>query len=205
VTKKQGGPVRPLRFSKLLEQHKRRLLQVGWREVRSSSASRQGRISVPAFQRPCRHHTSCDHVSSEALPEIQRVFRRRDTTRHRPATPLARARRGEIPRELGNCSSLVLLSLAANQLQGTIPDAPGSAANQLRYLYLTLNSLVGVVPPSTGNLSSLVLLPFLPKQSGGDLCPISVDELGGNRLQADDDQGWEFLRSLTNCTRKCCC
>jgi hypothetical protein len=107
--------------------------------------------------------------------------------------------------ELGNCSSLVLLSLAANQLQGTIPDAPGSAANQLRYLYLTLNSLVGVVPPSTGNLSSLVLLPFLPKQSGGDLCPISVDELGGNRLQADDDQGWEFLRSLTNCTRKCCC
>ena len=68
---------------------------------------------------------------------------------------------GEIPRELGNLTSLEVLDLGGgvfdfdeNRLRGEIPPELGNLAN-LKLLDLSWNRLSGEIPPELGNLSNL--------------------------------------------------
>uniref|UniRef100_A0A8I6YHL5 non-specific serine/threonine protein kinase n=1 Tax=Hordeum vulgare subsp. vulgare TaxID=112509 RepID=A0A8I6YHL5_HORVV len=59
---------------------------------------------------------------------------------------------------LTNCTSLEVLSLAGNQLQGTIPNTIGNFSSSLTEIYLGGNKLSGMVRTSVGNLGSLYFL-----------------------------------------------
>ncbi|KAJ1280005.1 hypothetical protein BS78_04G199100 [Paspalum vaginatum] len=59
---------------------------------------------------------------------------------------------------LANCTSLIELSLAGNDLHGHIPNSIGNLSTTLKYLLIGGNNLSGVVPPSIGKLSGLVQL-----------------------------------------------
>ncbi|KAL5212795.1 hypothetical protein ABZP36_023642 [Zizania latifolia] len=69
---------------------------------------------------------------------------------------------------LRNCSSLRVLSLAQNRLQGVIPNSIGNLSTTLQQLLLGENNLLGVVPPM-GNLHSLVSLSFGENNLGGSI------------------------------------
>lgn len=56
---------------------------------------------------------------------------------------------------LGNCSSLQVLSLRENQLQGIIPDSIGNLSPDIWHIFLDGNQLWGDVPHSIGNLHGL--------------------------------------------------
>jgi len=59
---------------------------------------------------------------------------------------------------LANCISLVVLSLAANNLEGSLPSSIGNLSSNLTYLYLGGNSLSGQIPHSIAKLSALTYL-----------------------------------------------
>ncbi|MCE2055055.1 hypothetical protein HAX54_041842 [Datura stramonium] len=61
---------------------------------------------------------------------------------------------GEIPKELGNISSLLYLNLEANQFSGTVPSELGKLIS-LQTLILSSNQLVGEVPTSFSELINL--------------------------------------------------
>lgn len=56
---------------------------------------------------------------------------------------------------LTNCSSLNVLALFQNQLNGQLPSSVGNLTSQLQYLLLGQNELSGSVPSSIGNLQGL--------------------------------------------------
>lgn len=71
----------------------------------------------------------------------------------------ARDNRGwEFLNALTNCSLLGMLSLAGNQLHGSIPSSIGNISADLQELYLGGNGLSGIVPPSIGRLQALITL-----------------------------------------------
>jgi Leucine-rich repeat (LRR) protein len=59
---------------------------------------------------------------------------------------------------LRNCRNLSLLSLAGNQLSGTIPEYIGDLSTELTQLFLDHNNLSGIAPSSIGNLTGLTKL-----------------------------------------------
>lgn len=65
---------------------------------------------------------------------------------------------GEFFDALTNCSVLQVLSLARNQINGSIPNSLGNLSTTLERLILSANTLSGLVPPSIGNLGSLIQL-----------------------------------------------
>ncbi|KAH7280943.1 hypothetical protein KP509_36G021700 [Ceratopteris richardii] len=64
---------------------------------------------------------------------------------------------GSIPSELGELSSLQVLSLSQNSLYGEIPPSFGRLRN-LQHLDLSYNMLSGAVPPELGAMESLVIM-----------------------------------------------
>ncbi|XBI95380.1 hypothetical protein VPH35_031864 [Triticum aestivum] len=113
---------------------------------------------------------------------------------------------GTIPLLFFNMSSLQYLGFGSNKLQGSLP--PDDAVNLpiLEELHLGNNHLSGRIPSSFANSTRMQLLSLARNNfhgrvapNIGKLCPVRV-ELGSNRLQADDAEGWEFLRFFTNCT-----
>ncbi len=75
---------------------------------------------------------------------------------------------GTIPKELGNLSSLTLLSLSENELTGTIPTELGNLSN-LMGLDLGGNQLSGPIPTELGNLSNLMGLDLGGNQLSGGI------------------------------------
>lgn len=59
---------------------------------------------------------------------------------------------------LANCTKLQRLSLAANQLQGHVPNSLGNFTVQLQSLYLGQNHLSGSFPSGVANLPNLIVL-----------------------------------------------
>uniref|UniRef100_A0A5B6YKQ3 non-specific serine/threonine protein kinase n=1 Tax=Davidia involucrata TaxID=16924 RepID=A0A5B6YKQ3_DAVIN len=62
---------------------------------------------------------------------------------------------GNIPKELGDCESLLSLNLSDNGLSGDIPSELGSLVGLQYLLDLSSNSLSGSIPSNLGKLTSL--------------------------------------------------
>jgi len=94
---------------------------------------------------------------------------------------------GSLPAELGNFSSLQLMSLFLNQLNGSLPPELGNLSN-LSELYLDYNNLSGNIPSEWGNLVSLQLLRLDNNHISGSIPP----ELGNlsslQKLYLHDNQ-----------------
>ena len=77
---------------------------------------------------------------------------------------------GSIPPELGNLASLRKLYLYENNLTGSIPPELGSLA-ELQQLRLSENNLTGSIPPELGNLAGLKSLQFHKNRLTGSIPP----------------------------------
>uniref|UniRef100_A0A0D9VI59 non-specific serine/threonine protein kinase n=1 Tax=Leersia perrieri TaxID=77586 RepID=A0A0D9VI59_9ORYZ len=130
---------------------------------------------------------------------------------------------GKIPIKLGLLSNLSVLRLYKNSLTGTIPPVLGTITG-LKDLSLDYNHLEGSIPGELGKLSGLIaLLGHIPASLGnasalelidlssnnfsglvpslfGKLSSLSELDLQGNNFEANDNNSWEFLHALGNCT-----
>ena len=95
---------------------------------------------------------------------------------------------GSIPPELGDLANLQELTLADNQLAGAIPPELGDLAN-LEELTLADNQLTGAIPAELGNLANLTVLTLADNQLTGaipaelgDLANLEELTLAGNLL-----------------------
>ena len=75
---------------------------------------------------------------------------------------------GSIPSELGQLTSLTVLSLSGNELSGSIPPALGQLTS-LTGLYLNSNQLSGSIPPALGQLTSLTGLYLYDNELSGSI------------------------------------
>ncbi|KAM7530496.1 hypothetical protein LguiB_033906 [Lonicera macranthoides] len=76
------------------------------------------------------------------------------STRLSSISVLANRLSGEIPKELGNITTLTYLALEANQFSGTIPPELGNLIN-LETLMLSSNKLTGMLPTTFATLRNL--------------------------------------------------
>ncbi|CAL5020908.1 unnamed protein product [Urochloa decumbens] len=112
---------------------------------------------------------------------------------------------GAITRTLSNRSSLLYIDLSFNMLGNTLPSDIGDTLPNLTFLYLNSNKFEGNIPASLGNISGLLELDFsfnnfigqVPS-SLGKYGKLSYLNLGANKLEANDSQGWEFIDTLSN-------
>ncbi|MDE2793703.1 MAG: hypothetical protein OXL34_02695 [Gemmatimonadota bacterium] len=86
---------------------------------------------------------------------------------------------GPIPPELGDLTSLSMLSLEGNDLQGPIPPELGKLSN-LSLLDLGDNSLTGPIPPELGDLTELTEL-ALPDNELTGAIPVALTNLSNLR------------------------
>ncbi|XP_051139156.1 probable LRR receptor-like serine/threonine-protein kinase At3g47570 [Andrographis paniculata] len=110
---------------------------------------------------------------------------------------------GSIPSQLFN-SSIEVLSLEANQLQGTIPSDAGHTLRNIHRLNLGANKLSGEIPVSLLNASSLEFIMLVENKFNGpmlrnfeSLPNLFYLNVADNSVHGDVS----FISSLTNCTR----
>lgn len=115
---------------------------------------------------------------------------------------------GPVPLSIFNVSSIEILDLGFNKLSGSLPLNIGLKLPRLKRFNTLANHFEGVIPPSFSNASALESLllrgnryhGLIPRDIGihGNL---KVFMLGDNQLQATKPRGWDFLTSLTNCSK----
>lgn len=111
-----------------------------------------------------------------------------------------------MPQALCNQSSLTTLGLELNMLGNTLPTNIGNALPNLVVLNLGNNTFEGQIPASLGNASMLQEIDLSRNKFVGKIPPLgklsnlSYLNLGENRLEASDNNSWEFLHSLRNCS-----
>ena len=94
---------------------------------------------------------------------------------------------GEMPTELGDLTSLTILSLASNDLSGDIPVALGRLAS-LEQLSLGDNQLTGGIPAELGDLASLTILSLASNDLSGEI-PAELGQLASlEQLSLGDNQ-----------------
>ncbi len=103
---------------------------------------------------------------------------------------------GSIPPELGNLTSLRVLSLTGNQLSGSIPPELGNLTS-LRDLELSGNQLSGSIPPELGNLTGLRQMFLEVNQLSGQV-PLPVAQLGGIIEEIFGGDDFHFCRFDAN-------
>uniref|UniRef100_A0ACD5VN88 Uncharacterized protein n=1 Tax=Avena sativa TaxID=4498 RepID=A0ACD5VN88_AVESA len=115
---------------------------------------------------------------------------------------------GTLPPSLYNLSLLESLQVASNMLHGSILDGIGNKFPSLRILNLGSNQLTGAIPSSLSNISNLQDLDLGANSLSGYV-PSTLGRLGAiqylgladNKLEANDNKGWEFITSLANCSQ----
>jgi len=114
---------------------------------------------------------------------------------------------GQIPPSIFNLTSLHALGLYANSLQmAALPLDIGDTLPNLTNFTLGANMLEGPIPASLGNVSGLQLIDLSSNSftgeipSFGKLLNLVNLNLGENKLESSDNQRWESLYGLTNCS-----
>lgn len=121
---------------------------------------------------------------------------------------------GNVPGHLFNISSLEVIDMSDNTLEGELPAQALSDVEEtsLKFLSLHSNKLTGAIPPSISNLKSLMTVDLsmnefsddIPSEIG-DLERLSILFLGRNEyneLALDDAQWLKNLTSLTELSLK---
>ncbi|RLN36211.1 hypothetical protein C2845_PM03G24680 [Panicum miliaceum] len=115
---------------------------------------------------------------------------------------------GLLPPSLYNLSSLNMLSVGNNKLHGRPPPDLRKSLPSIQQFGIGRNRFSGPFPLSLTNLSSLQLLDIgfnsftgvVPSQIGR-LRNLNVLFLSTNMFEANNKEEWEFVSSLTNCSR----
>lgn len=107
-----------------------------------------------------------------------------------------------------NLSSLVTLNLGPNHLSGEVPSNLGNSLPNLQKFALADNFFHGKIPSSLINASQIHIFDISKNnftgsvlRSIGKLSELTWLNLEFNKLQARNKQDWEFMNSLTNCTK----
>ncbi|XP_042377421.1 probable LRR receptor-like serine/threonine-protein kinase At3g47570 [Zingiber officinale] len=115
---------------------------------------------------------------------------------------------GSIPTSLYNLTSLRTLAMTMNQLSGELPADFGSKLRNLRRLLLGGNKFSGPCPSSITNCSDLETLELEHNNFSGRLPPnigrlanLTWFNIGWNRFEAQTANDWDFVASLTNCSK----
>uniref|UniRef100_A0A0A9H313 Receptor kinase-like protein Xa21 n=1 Tax=Arundo donax TaxID=35708 RepID=A0A0A9H313_ARUDO len=116
---------------------------------------------------------------------------------------------GGVPPMLFNLSSLSSLGLELNHLKkAVLPSDFGSHLPNLQHLGLDSNHFEGPIPASLANASSLVDIGLSDNYFNGkvptyvgNLHDLTSLNLQSNNLEATDRASWEFIDSLTNCSK----
>ncbi|KAM3242245.1 hypothetical protein ACQJBY_054741 [Aegilops geniculata] len=114
---------------------------------------------------------------------------------------------GQIPPSIFNLTSLQALGLDANILQmAALPLDIGDTLPNLVLFTLGQNMLEGPIPASLGNISGLKVIDLSSNSFTGEipifgkLVNLVYLNLGENKLESSDNQRWESLYGLTNCS-----
>ncbi|XP_048542212.1 probable LRR receptor-like serine/threonine-protein kinase At3g47570 isoform X1 [Triticum urartu] len=115
---------------------------------------------------------------------------------------------GLLPLSLYNQSSLYMFFVTDNYLHGRLPAHLGRSLPSIQQFGFGNNRFTGVVPPSLTNISRLQLFDVANNGFSG-VVPSDLGKLQylrrfnlvGNKFEANNEQEWQFLTSLTNCSR----
>lgn len=114
---------------------------------------------------------------------------------------------GNIPLTLFNFSDLYTFGVGGNQLTGRFPPDFGQHLPSLGNLYLYDNYFTGNIPSSLTNASTIQLFELSNNSFTGRVPPIfrrmenlSKVLIGNNKLVAEEQDDWEFVKSLKNCS-----
>ena len=91
---------------------------------------------------------------------------------------------GPIPTEVGQLTALNTLFLTRNALNGPIPTEVGQLTS-LNTLFLMSNALTGPIPTQVGQMTSLLRLDLDHNALTGSIPVVVCDLLAGQTLQAD--------------------
>ncbi|CAL4964203.1 unnamed protein product [Urochloa decumbens] len=114
---------------------------------------------------------------------------------------------GLVPPSLYNLSSLNTLCLGENELHGCLPSDLGKNLPRIQIFLIVKSRFTGSLPLSLTNLSSLQM--FSVAHNGftgvvpsgiGRLRNLNALYLGANIFEANKEEDWEFISSLTNCS-----
>lgn len=115
---------------------------------------------------------------------------------------------GTLPDSIWNISSLWGINIEQNVLSGTIPKNAFSKLHNLHTVSLDNNIFHGRLPASIGNASHVRLLQLGPNLFSGTVPPqigrlryLNRLLITDTSLEAKVARDWEFITSLTNCTR----
>ncbi|PNT64100.1 hypothetical protein BRADI_4g24436v3 [Brachypodium distachyon] len=114
---------------------------------------------------------------------------------------------GRFPQAMLNLSTLVDLSLTQNSFTGEVPSDIGNYLPKLQRLFLASNFFQWHIPPSLVNASKLSQIDISRNNFTG-VMPDSIGKLSKlywlnlelNKLEAHENQDWEFMHSLASCS-----
>ncbi|TVU33033.1 hypothetical protein EJB05_24813, partial [Eragrostis curvula] len=116
---------------------------------------------------------------------------------------------GPLPPLLFNLSNLVTFNVQVNyHLSGSLPLGMGNTLPNLQFFIIDYNQFHGPIPPSLCNASMLrwigaldnLFTGTIPSCLGIRLQSLNKLNFARNQIQATQDEGWEFLVSLANCS-----
>ncbi|RLM86369.1 hypothetical protein C2845_PM04G07340 [Panicum miliaceum] len=115
---------------------------------------------------------------------------------------------GLVPPSLYNLSSMYLFSVACNKLHGRLPSDLGKGLPGIQDIGIGRNLFSGALPLSLTNLSTLQAIDatynsfsgVVPSELGR-LQNLKGFQMDNNMLEANNEEEWEFIASLTNCSR----
>ncbi|XP_042456466.1 receptor kinase-like protein Xa21 [Zingiber officinale] len=115
---------------------------------------------------------------------------------------------GTIPTSLYNLTSLLELGMGGNHLSGELPADIGSKLHNLLRLLLSSNNFSGQFPSSITNCSNLEQFELEANHFSGRMPPnigrfvnLTLFNIAGNHFEAQTAKDWDFLDSLTNCSK----
>ncbi|XP_028804022.1 probable LRR receptor-like serine/threonine-protein kinase At3g47570 [Neltuma alba] len=114
---------------------------------------------------------------------------------------------GPIPSSLYNLSSLAYIAFCSNQFNGSLPTNMFNSLLNLQLLELGGNQISGPIPASLANASMLEMISAGennfsgPIPNLGKLHDLSILELSSNSFGSNSAKDWEFLYSLSNCSK----